>query len=87
MELMLDLHSLGVDEAGKNENEAHRAEGGLPGTLRIVLALAAVAAAWFVLANPLPGEIVRRIMRGISATSMGTVPGSIGTLLASLPGA
>ena len=85
MELVLDLNTLGVGGNGGNGEDAHggNAGGGTPWIVRLVLALAAVAAAYFIMTDPLPAQILSHaIGRGDTG---GSIPGPIGTLLAGLP--
>jgi hypothetical protein len=81
MELVLNLHELGVSENGGNGEDARRETGWLSWTVRLTLALAAVAAAYFIMTDPLPAALIDRIV-GSAPVS---VPGPVGTLLASLP--
>jgi hypothetical protein len=86
MELVLDLNAPGAgNNEGDGEDASHGgAGGGTPWIVRLVLALAAIAAAYFIMTDPAPAKIASRIV-GHNLIGGGGIPGPIGTLVAGLP--
>ncbi len=84
MELVLDLRTLGAGENGGNGEDPGYAAGGLSWAVRLVLAVAAVGAAWFIMSDGQFGQIASEILGRAHSTAL---PGPLGTLFASLPSA
>jgi hypothetical protein len=86
MELVLDLKAPGAGENGGNREDAGNARtAGLPWVARLLLAAAAVAAAWYIMSDGAFGEIASRIIGHAQAAT--ALPGPLGAMLAGLPGA
>lgn len=83
MELVLNLKAAGAGEnEGNGEDAGDAGTGGLPWMVRLVLAAAAVTAAWYIMSNGSSGEIAPRITGHAHATEL---PGPLGAVLAGLP--
>jgi hypothetical protein len=81
MELVLDHSGPDGKETGGKREDGRTNAGWTSWALRIALALAAVGAAYLIMAGPAPAAIAH----GIGGSTPGTVPGPLGHLLAALP--
>ena len=85
MELVLDSKTLGAGKDWRNgEDAASAGTDGMSWVARLVFAVAAVGAAWFIMSDGRFGEIASGLLGRTHSTAL---PGPLGTLLASLPAA
>jgi hypothetical protein len=88
MQLMLDTGELemglnGGNGRGAEPNRTSEVASWWSFTVRLGLAVAAVCAAWFLVTSAWPAEIAMKTLAGITVET-GSVPGPLGTILASL---
>lgn len=85
MELVLDLRTLGAGEDGGDGRDAGSAgAAGMPPVVRLVLAAAAVGAAWFVMSDGRFGTAAAQMLGRAHGAAL---PGPLGALFANLPSA